>query len=432
MAGTRSKTDLIEVEVLARRVGHVDVRELDRGEVDDETGLVEEGEGPGVVVDRGEVVHAADDGSLGELADGAVAVGPVVRVLGPGSGRPGEDGEQGRRRCERSLGHVLSPGQRGREMVGGMGRPFNWKKYPRVAPPGEAADPDLVFHLEPGIPVAKLVGSRKGNPCEWPTCRAPRVPSWSAWLFCCQVAPRPRPPGRPAVPQPPSPPSLPALDPGPARLGVRGQGGGPGREEGRGRRKVGSESEGRDGEAGPGGRCREEGRSDVEGRARRQRRRGASAGQRPGRRRRGTRRGRGRDGHGRRRGRSRRGEDARRAEGRPGRATADVDGRLRRDAPEGAEGPRGQAAQGPPAGAWRRSRRRGDGDGGVGRFRRGKGGIGREQGRPDAGGAPRRSRRRGGREEGPARRRGLEGRADRRHRQPAARPMPAGSRAALR
>ena len=61
-------------------------------------GSVDERQGPGVVVDGREVLDAADEDALGQLADRAVAVGPVVRVLGRGPRRPDERGEQARRR----------------------------------------------------------------------------------------------------------------------------------------------------------------------------------------------------------------------------------------------------------------------------------------------------------------------------------------------
>ena len=89
---------LVEVQPFPGRSRNVDVRELHGGQADDEARPVDERQGPGVVVDGREVLDPADEDALGQLPDGPVAVGPVVRVLCRGRVRPRERGEQGCRR----------------------------------------------------------------------------------------------------------------------------------------------------------------------------------------------------------------------------------------------------------------------------------------------------------------------------------------------
>jgi hypothetical protein len=126
--GDHVEHHLVEVEPGARGPRDVDVGELDRVQGEHEPRLVHERAGRRVVEDRREVVHPSDQGPLGELADRAVAVGPVVRILRHGENRPGEHGEQDGCRGNRSLRHFSLHAQRRWGMVGVPGRLHNCKK----------------------------------------------------------------------------------------------------------------------------------------------------------------------------------------------------------------------------------------------------------------------------------------------------------------
>ena len=109
--------------------GGVDVRELDRGQADHEAGLVDERERPGVVVDGRQVAHAADQRALGELADRAVAVGPVVCVLCRG--------ERGRaRRHEQAVASRTASHRRASMSGGGILLPLD-RAWPPLALSGD-------------------------------------------------------------------------------------------------------------------------------------------------------------------------------------------------------------------------------------------------------------------------------------------------------
>ena len=153
-----SKTELSKFRPSPAAPGTSMRRELDRGEAEHEARLLDQRERAGVVEDRGQVAHAPDQRALGELADRAVAVGPVVRVLGGGRAATGRAPPAGLLSIDSDLFVTFSLRASGPEIVGGMGRPFN-SDAGDGGPGGGGGG-----GVERGVGGAKLVGSVSGDP----------------------------------------------------------------------------------------------------------------------------------------------------------------------------------------------------------------------------------------------------------------------------
>ena len=118
-AGTMSKIVLSKSSCGPAALGALMLASSTEVSVSVNRGCFDQRDGAGVVVHRREVAHAADDGALGELADRAVAVGPVVGVL-RGRGRGGEGRQRRRSRrasgrgAARRRGVISSPSETGK------------------------------------------------------------------------------------------------------------------------------------------------------------------------------------------------------------------------------------------------------------------------------------------------------------------------------